>query len=286
MLRYLSTLAHFAKLSILSLAFCASSCVWQSLLFGVEAAAVRQDMLGDNYKELWRGYANEGWPKGWKVEDGVLSRVGGGGDIMTKDKYADFELNLEWKISKDGNSGILYRVRTGDDAPYYSGPEYQVLDNDGHQDGKNMSTSSGALYALYAPEEDFTKPVGQWNQARIVVKDNHVEHWLNGHRTAEAHLGSDEWNERVANSKFKDWEQFGKTAEGHIALQDHGNPVWYRNISVRSLEDAPEAPRAQENETEVSVASSASSACCACKCKCCTCQKAKRKGRHFKRCKK
>lgn len=212
--------------------------------FGESAALVESEpqqetswvnLLGDNYKQLWRGYKEKSWPQGWKVEDGVLSRFDGGGDIITTKKYASFELQLEWKISKDGNSGIMYRVRTGDDAPYFSGPEYQILDNKGHQDGANLSTSSGALYALYAPEKDWTKPVGKWNTTRIVVRDQHVQHWLNGHKTVDCTIGSDDWNERYEKSKFKEWEQFAKSAEGHIALQDHGNLVWYRNVRIRSL---------------------------------------------------
>ena len=198
------------------------------------------DLLGEDHEELWRGYKQEGWPKGWQVKQGVLSRTKGGDDIMTAAKYEDFELQLEWKISEKGNSGILYRVRKGDDAAYFSGPEYQVLDNQGHGNGTDPLTSAASLYGLYAPEKDWTKPVGEWNKTRIVVRGDHVEHWLNGKQTVDCKIGSADWKKRVEGSKFKAWEQFAKSAEGHIALQDHGNPVWYRNIRVRELNGAPE----------------------------------------------
>ena len=194
------------------------------------------ELLGDDYQELWRGYKEEAWPKGWKVNDGVLARVDGGGDIMTVATYTDFELKLDWKISEKGNSGIMYRVRTGDDAPYFSGPEYQILDNQGHSNGTEELTSTASLYALYAPEKDWTKPVGEWNSARIVSKGNHVEHWLNGHKTVDFTIGSGEWNKLVQNSKFSKWEQFAKSAEGHIVLQDHGDAVWYRNVRIRRID--------------------------------------------------
>lgn len=193
------------------------------------------NLLGDNAKERWRGYKEEGWPKGWKVEDGVLSRFEGGSDIMTVAKYADFELQLEWKISEGGNSGIMYRVRTGDKAPYFTGPEYQVLDNKRHADGASTLTSSGSLYGLYAPAKDWTKPIGEWNKTRIVVRGKHVRHWLNGRNTVNCKIDSDDWNERLEKSKFKEWEQFAKISTGHIALQDHGDLVWYRKVRVRTL---------------------------------------------------
>lgn len=194
-----------------------------------------EQLLGDDCQELWQGYKDAAWPASWTVEDGVLARTEGGGDLMTAATYADFELQLEWKISPGGNSGIMYRVSTGDDAPYFSGPEYQILDNDAHRDGKNITTSTGSLYALYAPEHNVVRPVGEWNSTRIVVRGNHVEHWLNDKKVVDCEIGNDDWNERVKNSKFAKWAKFGKNREGHIALQDHGDPVWYRNIRVRRL---------------------------------------------------
>ncbi len=185
----------------------------------------------------FRGYSEEAIGSGWKIENGVLHLDGTkSGDIITKQQFGDFELEFEWKISEGGNSGVMYRVSLGDKKPYLTGPEYQVLDDDKHKDGKIESHRSGSLYALYAPENKTLKPVGQWNTSKIVLKGNHVEHWLNEQKVVEAELGSDDWNARVADSKFKDWEKFGKNRRGHICFQDHGNPVWFRNIRIKSLD--------------------------------------------------
>jgi hypothetical protein len=194
-----------------------------------------EKLLGDGYQELWRGYKDAAWPQGWVVENGVLTRAKSGDDLMTVAVYADFVLRLEWKISPGGNSGIMYRVSTGDDASYFSGPEFQVLDNVEHRDGKESLTSTGSLYALYAPEHDVVRPVGQWNSTQIVARGNHVEHCLNSCKIVDCEIGSDDWNELVKNSKFAEWPKFGKNREGHIALQDHGDMVWYRNIRIRRL---------------------------------------------------
>ena len=185
----------------------------------------------------WRGYKQEK-VKGWSVVDGTLHRNDSGGDIMTTDTYKDFVMSCEWKVAEGGNSGIMYRVRRGDGAPYMSGVEYQVLDNERHQDGKNDLTSAGAIYALYPTDKAACHPAGQWNKAIIVVIGNHVEHWLNGKLVGKTELWGDEWNERFNNSKFASWTMFGKSTEGHIALQDHGDLVWYRNIVIKPVSDA------------------------------------------------
>ncbi len=181
----------------------------------------------------WRSYQAIEPPKGWKVVDGCLYRAEGGGDIMTVEKYDEFDLSLEWKISPGGNSGIIYHVREGDDAAYFSGPEFQVLDDAAFDEDKRHL--SGALYGLYACEADVAKPAGDWNTARIVLHGNRVQHWLNGTKVVDCTLHSEDWNRRVAASKFSAWKQFGNTANGHIVLQDHGNPVWYRNIKIAKL---------------------------------------------------
>lgn len=197
-----------------------------------------EPLLGENAKELWRGYKEEDWPKSWELKDGVLSRVGDGGDIMTVGEFADFDLRLEWKISPGGNSGIIYRVSTGDKASYVTGIECQVLDDDKHRDGKSTLTSAASLYALYPRSERATAPVGEWNKARVVVRGNHVEHWLNGKKLVDCEIGSEDWNKRLAKSKFADWPKFAKNRTGHIALQDHNDPVWYRNIRIKRLDQA------------------------------------------------
>ena len=197
-----------------------------------------EPLLGANAKSLWRGYASEGWPAGWELEEGVLARVAGGADLVTSEAFADFDLRLEWKISPAGNSGILYRVSTGDEASYYTGMECQVLDDDAHNDGGNTLTSASSLYGMYARSSKATSAVGEWNKVRIVVEGNHVEHWLNGKKMVECEIGSDDWNERLAKSKFSDWPKYAKNRQGHIALQDHNDLVWYRNIRIKRLSEA------------------------------------------------
>lgn len=186
--------------------------------------------------DAWRAYNKPTLPAGWQVVDGALTRVAEAGDIITRDTFDNFELELEWKITRGGNSGIMFHVQEDTAlAMYMSGPEMQVLDNAVHQDGLEPRTSAGSNYALHAPVRDVTHPAGQWNQARIIVKGPHVEHWLNGVKIVEYELWSDDWKQRVANSKFKAWPAYGMAKSGHIGLQDHGDWVAYRNIRIRPL---------------------------------------------------
>ena len=183
----------------------------------------------------WRGYKKDSVPEQWVNEDEETIHLtgGGAGDLITREQYGDFVLTMEWKISPKGNSGVMYRVSEGDGPTYFTGPEMQVLDN--AVAGGDLMHSAGADYALHAPSEDNTRPVGEWNEVRMVVDGPHVEYWLNGVQQCSYELWSEEWNARVAASKFKEWPGFGMNKRGHIALQDHGNPVWYRNIHIRSL---------------------------------------------------
>lgn len=183
----------------------------------------------------WRGYKKDRFPDGWQVRDGCLVRVGPGGDICTEEEFDNFELQLEWRISAGGNSGIFFRVDESAGWPWETGPEMQVLDNAEHADGRNPKTSAGSNYALHAPVRDVTEPVGLFNRVRLVVHGPHVEHWLNGVKVVEYALGSPEWEQLVAESKFKSMPRFGRVARGRIVLQDHGDRVWYRNIKVRPL---------------------------------------------------
>lgn len=186
----------------------------------------------------WRGYGQEAVSGGWTVVDGALTRVGPGGDIITEDQFASFELALEWRIGPGGNSGIFFHVIEDPalGAVYESGPEMQILDDQAHRDGLQPETSAGSNYALHARSQDVTRPVGDWNEARILVRGDHVEHWLNGQKIVEYELGSEDWQERVRASKFKDMPRYGTARRGHIALQDHGDPVSFRNIRIREIE--------------------------------------------------
>jgi len=193
----------------------------------------------------WRGYEKIERPSGWVIENQELHRKAGGGDLVTVGQYDDFELSLEWRVAEGSNSGIMYRIRLRDRAPYMSGLEYQVLDK-AHADAKSPLTHAGALYALYPARPDLCKPRGEWNLARIVVRGNHVEHWLNGEQVVDCEMWSDDWNQRFKKSKFNRWSQFGRTRKGHIALQDHGDPVWYRDIKIRKLSGASVDPAPKE----------------------------------------
>ncbi len=183
--------------------------------------------------DAWRGYRRDGVPAGWQVVDGALTRVAPAGDLITRDQFGDFELMLEWKVAKGGNSGIMYRVTEGAGETYESGPEMQVLDDSRHPDGGSRLTAAGALYGLYPAPAGVVRPAGEWNAVRIVARGGHVEHWLNGVKVVECEIGSSEWEARVASGKFREWPRFGRAASGHIALQDHGDWVVYRDIRIR-----------------------------------------------------
>jgi hypothetical protein len=187
--------------------------------------------------DAWRGYKQESFPaEGWTVEQGTLHAVAGGhGDIVTKDTYRDFELELEWRVSPGANSGIFYGATEDNEYIWQSAPEMQILDDAKHADGKDPKTSAGALYALIPATGKVLRPVGAWNKARIVIRSNHVEHWLNGKRVVSYDLGSEALAQLIAQSKFADIPAFAKAAEGHIGLQNHGDDVWFRNIRIRRL---------------------------------------------------
>ncbi|QDT67203.1 Trehalose utilization [Planctomycetes bacterium MalM25] len=198
------------------------------------------DLLADGaLSEQWRGYRAESSPDAWRLEDGVLTLEGSGGGLITKEPYRDFDLRFEWKIAPGGNSGVLYRVVETEEPAYHTGVEYQVLDPE--FPGVTDLNGPASLYALYPAPKETAKPAGEWNTGRIVSRDGKVEHWLNGERVVSAEIGSDDWNERVGGSKFADWKGFAKNATGHIALQDHGSRVWYRNVRIKPLAAGDEA---------------------------------------------
>jgi hypothetical protein len=183
----------------------------------------------------WRGFKSTTPPAGWKPLNGTLVLDGKGGDLMTVDQYADFELSLEWQISPNGNGGIMFRVAPGGENTYSTGPEFQLLHNEGHNDGKKPITSAGSNFAVHEPARDVTKPVGQWNHIRLIVKGAHVEHWMNGEKLLEYELWSPDWDARVQASKFAKMPGYGRSKQGHLAIQDHGNWVAFRNIKIRVL---------------------------------------------------
>ena len=191
---------------------------------------------------LFDGRSLSGWVDGagkparnekWRTTDGVLHLTGkGGGNLYSARDFGDFDLSFEWKIEAGGNSGVKYRM-----AKYGKsllGPEYQLLDDRKNPTGKG---ATGGLYDIVAPDEETKKvlPVGQWNRSRIVVQGGHIQHFLNGRKVVDVTVGSPEWKEAVAASKFKENEGFAENAAGSIMLQDHGNPVWFRKVRIREL---------------------------------------------------
>ena len=196
----------------------------------------------------WHGYNKKGMPKaGWEVKDSTLhcigsgtGEAGSGGDIVSNDKYKDFELNLDWKISEGGNSGIFILAQEKAGKPIYeSSPEMQILDNAKHPDaklGKDGNRMAGSLYDLIPAKPQNTKPAGQWNKVKITCYQGTVVYNQNGENVVEYHLWTDAWKKMVKDSKFKDWADFINVAkEGVIGLQDHGNDVWFKNIKIKKL---------------------------------------------------
>lgn len=183
----------------------------------------------------WRAYGADTMPTGWQAVDGSLTRVSRAADIITKDQFSDFELTLDWKLEPRGNSGLFYRAVEGLEWIYHGAPEYALLDDAGHNDGKNPLTSAGSVHSVYAPPRGVVKPAGEWNTARLVARGTHVEHWLNGRKVVEYEQGSADWAARVAASKFAAWPRYGKTMKGHIGLQEHGGRAEFRNIKIREM---------------------------------------------------
>lgn len=197
--------------------------------------------------DAWRGYRMDSLPAGWRVDDGAIhfmppaegAAAGERADLVTDATFGDFELRFEWAVSPGGNSGVFFRVSEDREQTYHTGPEYQLLDNSGHRDGQSPLTSAGSNFALHAPARDATRPVGDFNEGRIVVDGARIEHWMNGDKLLEYTLWSDEWEALIAGSKFGAMPGYGRNESGHIALQDHGDEVWFRNIRVRRLGEQP-----------------------------------------------
>jgi hypothetical protein len=186
--------------------------------------------------DAFRGWRSEGFPQGWHVVDGTLDKEGDVDDLVTKEQFGNFELELEWKIGKGGNSGVFYRATREYDHIYWSGPEYQLLDDANAGDGHNRLTSAASAYALYGPPAGVVKPFDEWNKTRIVVNGNHVEHWLNGQKVVEYEFGSADWKAKVAASKFAQYPNYGLAKRGFIGIQgDHPGSLALRHIRIREL---------------------------------------------------
>lgn len=201
------------------------------------------------WKLLFDGKTLNGWRtfKGregnsWTVENGTMHCQGSQtdksdkrGDLLTNDEFGNFELQLDWKLTPQGNSGILYLVSEEFEAPYLSGPEYQLIDDKGWPEKLEDWQQTGANYAMNPPLVAAANPIGEWNTTRIIVNKGHVEHWLNGKKTADYELWTDEWQQHKATGKWKDAPGYGKAKKGHIALQDHGSEIWFKNVKIKQL---------------------------------------------------
>ena len=184
----------------------------------------------------WRGYRSQTVPAGWRVQAGTLTKDGPIGDLITANQYGDFELAFDWKLSAGGNAGVFYRGTEEYDHIYWSAPEYQLLDDAAHADGRNRLTSTGANYGLYPAPAGALKPPGEWNSTLIVVQGNRVQHWLNGQKLVEYEIGSPDWEAKVKASKFVDYPNYGRAKRGHIGFQgDHEGSLTLRNIRIREL---------------------------------------------------
>ena len=198
----------------------------------------------------WRGYNNEAMPKKWEVINGELTfntelklekDWDGGNDIIYyKEQFENFELYLEWKLPKGGNSGVFYHVQEGYNAPHNISPEYQILDDDGWEEINNAKLKNwqkaGANYGMHEPNiSKKLNPSGQWNSSRIIHDNNKVEHWLNGKIILSFFKDSDDWNKKRNSEIFRDKTDYGKFKKGYIALQDHDTPIWFRNIRIKKL---------------------------------------------------
>jgi hypothetical protein len=193
-------------------------------------------------KAGWHGYL-QGNDSAWKVSDSALflevtpNEKRTGVDIVTDNEYENFHLKVDWKISEGGNSGIMFGVKESQEFKntYFTGPEMQVLDNEKHSDAKINKHRAGDLYDLVSSSVETVKPVGEWNTAEIIIKDSTLELKLNGPTVVKTKLWDENWKKLVMGSKFVSWPAFGTFKSGRIALQDHGDKVWFRNIKIRKL---------------------------------------------------
>ena len=213
------------------------------------AATLTDAQKAEGWKLLFDGQTTNGWKfykdlpnTTWEVVDGTLhckANVEGQeakrSDLMTTETFENFDLMFDWKISPGGNSGVMFRVTEEFDRPYLTGPEYQVIDDKGYNGELKDSQLTGSNYDMHPAANAKPNPIGEWNQSRILVNGNHVEHWLNGTKVVEYELASADWKKRKAASKWKDAKKYGAEKKGAIDIQDHDHEVWYKNIMIKTL---------------------------------------------------
>lgn len=193
-------------------------------------------LFDGNSLENWREFQGEGIPQGWRVDSGSIYLDGASADIVSKQEFSDFHLKLEWKIEEGGNSGIMYHVLEGGyPASWATGPEYQLIDDIGYQGKLESWQCCGANYAMHAPVNARIKPAMEWNSSQLIVKNRHVKHYLNGELILEFDLRGTKWEEKVQNSKWAGYSDYGKAESGLLALQSHGSRIWFKNIKILEL---------------------------------------------------
>ena len=206
---------------------------------------------GDNWVNLFDGKSLDGWHafnksgvvKNWTIDDGALVCLGAaigdtGGDIVTDSEYENFEFSWDWKIDKGGNSGVMYHVVESPryKAPWETGPEYQMIDDDGYVDKLEDWQKTGVDYAMnLTNDRKKVMPVGDWNSSKILYNEGHVEHWLNGEMIVEFQAGDEKWLKNKIEGKWKDYPDYGSVKKGRIALQDHGQKAFFKNIKIKEL---------------------------------------------------
>ncbi|HPG12255.1 MAG TPA: DUF1080 domain-containing protein [Chitinophagaceae bacterium] len=220
-----------------------------------DAVMLTEEQKAEGWKLLFDGKTTNGWHKygggptgsAWKVADGMLYldtsvkenwQIKDGGDIVTDDEYDNFHLKLEWKIAKDGNSGVIFYIHE-DSAKYTwaweTGPEMQVLDNEGHPDAKIEKHRAGDLYDLISCSKETVRPAGEWNQVEVIADNGRLDFFLNNENVVSTTMWDDNWRKMIAGSKFADMPDFGTFKKGRIGLQDHGNMVWFKNVMIKKL---------------------------------------------------
>lgn len=213
----------------------------------IDSAILTQEQLKDGWKLLFNGKTLDGWRtfknqpnNSWEVVNGTLhcqpfDSANLRSDLITVEQYENFELQFDWKIGYQGNSGVIFRASEEFEQPYLTGPEYQLLDDVGYPGESKASNMTGANYDMQAPEKKKLNPQGDWNTSKLIVNGNQVEHWLNGDRILSYELGSEDWKHQKANCKWNDIDSYGTTSRGYIDLQDHSSEVWFKNIMIRVL---------------------------------------------------
>ncbi|RVT45288.1 DUF1080 domain-containing protein [Rheinheimera sediminis] len=225
-------LAAFIAISALSLPLFAAD----NQLTAQEKTEGWQLLFDGTDMSQWRSFKQPTVNEKWKIEDASITlTAGGGGDLISKKSYKNFELALDWKIAEVGNSGILILADEKGKYIYSHAPEIQILDNERHPDNKLDTHLSGSLYDMIASPVASHKKAGEWNTTKIRLEHSALTVWQNDVQTAKVTIGSDEWNSLVANSKFASWPGFAKAKAGHIGLQDHGDKVWFKNIKIKEL---------------------------------------------------